>query len=92
MKLGLNCKRKDNTTMEKCLVFKSKGELNCKYCETVTKSDFLRLTRRITQYFMRRPDVRTQCGQVVILSALALKSGDPGFKTPFDHSFNLTLG
>ena len=30
-----------------------------------------------------------QCGQVV--RALALRSGDPGFKTHSDHSLNLFL-
>lgn len=41
MKLGLNCKRKDNTTIKKCLVFKSKGELNftlCNYTATPSPS------------------------------------------------------
>ncbi|XP_068758891.1 uncharacterized protein [Montipora capricornis] len=41
MKLGLTCKRKDNTPIEKCLVFKSKGELNftlCNYTATPSPS------------------------------------------------------
>ena len=33
--------------------------------------------------------VERQCGPVV--RALALRSGDPGFKTRFDHSLNLFL-
>ena len=37
MKLGLNCtKRLNNEIIPKCLVFKSKGKLNCKYQVTAT--------------------------------------------------------
>ena len=37
MKLGLNCTKRDNNeTIPKCLVFKSKGKLNCKYQVTIT--------------------------------------------------------
>ena len=36
MKLGLNCTRRDNEIIPKCLVFKSKGKLNCKYQVTAT--------------------------------------------------------
>ena len=37
MKLGLNCtKRDDNKIIQKCLVFKAKGKLNCKYQVTAT--------------------------------------------------------
>ena len=34
-------------------------------------------------------EIRRQCGPVV--RALALRSGDPGFKTHSDHSLNLFL-
>ena len=37
MKLGLNCtKRGNNEIIPKCLVFKSKGKLNCTYQVTAT--------------------------------------------------------
>ena len=38
MKLGLNCtkREKDKGIDTKCLVFKSKGKLNCKYQVTAT--------------------------------------------------------
>ena len=36
MKLGLNCTRRDHKIIPKCLVFKSKGKLNCKYQVTAT--------------------------------------------------------
>ena len=39
MKLGLNCtKRENNQIIRKCLVFKAKGKLNCKYQVTATIS------------------------------------------------------
>ena len=37
MKLGLNCtKRGSNEIIPECLIFKSKGKLNCKYQLTET--------------------------------------------------------
>ena len=47
-----------------------------------TSSDVLHTHRE-------NPHVRRQCGPVV--RALALRSGDPGFKTRSDHSLNLIL-
>ena len=40
-------------------------------------------------FFCCTPILRRQCGPVV--RVLALRSGDPGFKTRSDHSLNLFL-
>ena len=43
MKLGLNCtKRGNNEIIPKCLVFKAKGKLNCKYQVIATISPTLK--------------------------------------------------
>ena len=42
-----------------------------------------------TKVIFRRDKFVRQCGRVV--RALALRSGDPGFKTRSDHSLNLFL-
>ena len=58
------------------------GAINCAPPFTDQREDFNTCRNGITDY-------RRQCGPVV--RALALKSGDPGFKTRSDHSLNLFL-
>ena len=59
-----------------------------KFLNTVSPTDIM-LGDRSINCLLYADDLVRQCGPVV--RALALRSGDPGFKTRSDHSLNLIL-